>query len=108
MIASSIYLESVPDSNFPGVNLQRLLRLGDVLRHYVRPFMVAGEWNATPSNLESLGLLDVFPAECVVPHGEGTCRSAQGTYRSLDYWVVSPSLAKACQGPHSEASRRRS
>ena len=56
IIVSSVYMESAIHSNLLGVNLQRLLRLGEMLRHYARPFAVAGDWNITPPDFEAIGL----------------------------------------------------
>eukprot|EP00959_Pyramimonas_sp_CCMP1952_P365743 7659727-Pyramimonas_sp.AAC.1 len=52
VILGSVYVESVPDHAHLSRNFQKLTRLGEVLRYYARPFLIAGDWNTTASELE--------------------------------------------------------
>jgi hypothetical protein len=77
-------------------NLERLFQLRPYLDRCALPFVLAGDWNCTPTDLKTLSWLDDLQADVVLPWDLGfTCTSGEG--RVLDYWVASRSLIPPVQ-----------
>ncbi|CAK0896028.1 unnamed protein product, partial [Prorocentrum cordatum] len=88
------------------VNVMRLYDIATALRGWNRPFLMAGDFNCDPKHLMEYGFLDFIPAAVVArppaPTGRlpaGTCRSAQGAYSTIDYWLASLSIASSLAPP---------
>eukprot|EP00959_Pyramimonas_sp_CCMP1952_P373491 7822133-Pyramimonas_sp.AAC.1 len=84
----------------------RLYDIATTLRGWNRPFLMAGDFNCDPKQIGEYGFLDFIPAAVVArppaPAGQlpvGTCRSAQGSYSTIDYWLASLSIASSLAQP---------
>ena len=70
-----------------GDNLFKLWELGRYLQSEGLPFIVNGDWNATPAALASSRWLRDMGAVIVLPPADATCTMGQGSV--IDYMVVS-------------------
>ncbi|CAK0814798.1 unnamed protein product, partial [Prorocentrum cordatum] len=104
LVLLSCYIEV---GRWNDVNVMRLYDIATALRGWNRPFLAAGDFNCDPKHLLEYGFLDFIPAAVVASppaptgrHPVGTCRSAQGAYSTIDYWLASLSIAGSLALPH--------
>ena len=89
IVVVSLYMESGVGLN--DTNMRRLEQLAEFLKLITVPFLVLGDWNLEPSELESISWPHYVRARIVVPENIAfTCSKGKG--RLLDYAVVSYSL----------------
>ena len=80
------------NEGFGESNREKLFEIRTFLMKCRAPFLLAGDWNMYPSELEACGFLDDIDGVLVVPDKtEATCSSGG----LLDYFVVSSALAPA-------------
>ena len=72
-----------------GENLQVLRELGEALATIGRPFLVGGDWNMSPEELESTGFLLQCRALALKQAGVSSTCSLGKAGRVLDYFVAS-------------------
>jgi hypothetical protein len=91
LVLGSVYLECNIGLKTTSSNWQRLSRIGEMLTCYGRPFVLGGDWNASVHELNETG----WPASvqgriAAIPSSDlGTCRSPEGNWSTIDYFVVS-------------------
>ena len=73
-----------------------MCRVAEVLEYYGRPFIIGGDLNMTETVLEHSGWLSRTGGVVQSVQG-GTCRSAEGTWSNIDYFIVSRCLAPAVE-----------
>jgi hypothetical protein len=75
-------------------NWESLCKVGVTLAQSPVPWLVLGDWNTHPRELNDAGWLELA-AGCAIapPDSVGTCRTARGTWSVLDYIVVDGRLA---------------
>jgi len=91
----SIYLISGAGPNLP--NIEILKSVAEYIRIVGIPFVLGGDWNMGPADLESTGFLQMVKGR-IISTGQKTYVSA-GQESELDYFVVSEELypfAKCC------------
>ena len=81
--------------------------LGCALSARSGPWAIAGDWQASPDQVLSTG----FPARSggrllATPDSQGTCRSSAGSFRRIDFFVVSNGLAELSIGSPWVSPRR--
>ena len=81
--------------------------LGCALSARSGPWAIAGDWQATPEQVLSIG----FPVRSggrllATPGSQGTCRAASGSFRRIDFFVVSNGLAELSVATPSVVPRR--
>ena len=99
----TLYNESGQGLGPETANWQRLLRAGEVLRHFQLPFILGGDFNVPPEVLTASGWLNGVHGRLQAPWG-GTCRSAEGRWSTIDYFVVSRQLIRAVEAVHTVGS----
>ena len=80
-------------------NWQRCLRIAETINHYGRPFVMGGDFNNSIAGLDATGwpasmqgrIMGVGSAEL------GTCRSSQGNWSNIDFFLVSRQLQQAVE-----------
>ena len=71
-----------------GPNLRKLSQLGAVIKGLRGPWLIAGDWNLLPHELQASGWLDIVKGHIVTPADTSfTCRA--GTGRLIDFVVAS-------------------
>eukprot|EP00971_Amphidinium_carterae_P322457 6408680-Amphidinium_carterae.1 len=73
--------------------LPYLTELAIWIRTFTGPFILGGDWQMEPSDLESLGWLEAngLVLGC---SGAPTCHSATGVHREIDFYVMSRCMAE--------------
>eukprot|EP00959_Pyramimonas_sp_CCMP1952_P320905 6715763-Pyramimonas_sp.AAC.1 len=96
-LAGSIYLQQ--GLGLEQENIDRLERLGEVLRFYRAPFVFGGDWNLPPRALSESEFVAKVDGHLIVAD-EGSHRVAKtGTYTFIDYWLASDSMASVMGKP---------
>ena len=97
LVICSVYLETKVGLGAESKNWQSLLRIGETLNHFGRPFIVAGDFNNSVGMLDATGWPSSIQGRILaVGAGQaGTCRSAQGRWSNIDYFICSRHLAEA-------------
>eukprot|EP00959_Pyramimonas_sp_CCMP1952_P453158 9467779-Pyramimonas_sp.AAC.1 len=86
-ILASIYLISGNQhKDVEDNNRQIILQCFEQLKRLGRPFIIGGDWNMSPLDLEELNVLNDMPATIAAPF-EWTCSAGRG--RTIDFFVVS-------------------
>ena len=87
----SVYLECGIGVDINSENWHRLCRIGEMVAHYGKPFVLGGDWNAPAPDLSDSGWPSGIQGRiATVPSSDlGTCRSAEGNLSSIDYLVMS-------------------
>ena len=106
LIVASVYLECGQGIGCETRNWQRLLRIGETMQHFGRPFILGGDWNVGAAELGQSGWPGSMQArlQTVGNYELGTCRSPQGNWSCIDYFVVSRHLQEAVLHLHTVGS----
>ena len=91
---ASVYLHTSVGASAP-CNLDLLEAAAAVLRSLQGPWILGGDFNATPAELAATGFLRLAGNAVIKAPGDATA----GT-REIDYFVVSPGLAHAAAAAH--------
>ena len=97
LICSSCYLEQGSGIGPDSTNWQTLLRMGEFLRFFNRPFLIGGDFNVSGDVLQASGWIASIFGQ-VQASAFGTCRSASGIWSCIDYFVISRDLGQAVLG----------
>lgn len=99
LIAMSMYQESGKGIGPETDTWQRLLRAGEFVRYFGLPFVIGGDFNTTPAVLEASGWPHSIHGRIQAAAG-GSCRSSQGKWSTIDYFIVSRQLTQAIEAVH--------
>ena len=106
LIAVALYLECGTGIGADTENWRRLMKVGEVLSHFGRPFIVGGDFNTSPAELAQSG----WPAgiqgrvQATGALEVGTCRSSQGNWSNIDFFVLSRHRQEAVLHLHTVGS----
>ena len=92
ILVASIYI--VLGKGLGVESLELLEQLGGIIAARESPFIVGGDFQITPWQLEDTGFADKVGGPILAPSkGLGTCRAASGVASVIDFFVVEASLA---------------
>eukprot|EP00959_Pyramimonas_sp_CCMP1952_P298769 6249150-Pyramimonas_sp.AAC.1 len=89
-VFGSIYLPA--DDPLGAVGSEILGRVGEGLHSLGPPFVLGGNWNATPEVLQDMGWPSILRGRIVRPDS-CTCKSTAKKWRTIDHFVMSAGLA---------------
>ena len=94
LIVSSLYLECGKGIGIETRSWQRLLKVGEIINHYGKPYCIGGDFSCPLDTLARSGWPASIQGRIQAPVG-GSCRSSQGTWSTIDYMVLSRHLQLA-------------
>ena len=92
IVIGAAYLDDAVGLN--AANMNKLAQMGRFLTDSGLPFLIGGDWNVTPAQLEESGWLAMVGALVRFPAGmQVSCTAGSGNL--IDYFVVTPDVQNA-------------